>query len=305
MLDKYYYGIVTRISPEAPVPVNVVKRMKETLGGAANVAHNLARLGVSLSLLGYVGHDYHGKCLLHQMHAFGIATKNLVETDASTTTKLRVLGGHQQMMRIDFEDLHAYDAGAADMLLSRAENEIKTHAKNSAVILSDYGKGVCTSSVCQRAIKMAHAYGIPVIVDPKGADWKRYRLADFITPNVKELNEVQEEPVHNDDGEVERASRYAMAKFNIQGMLATRSEKGLSLIADQDALHIPTMAQDVYDVSGAGDTVIAVFAAAIASGMPPRDAAWLANLAAGIVVAHVGTYAVCREELLNAWKTIA
>lgn len=298
MLDKYFYGEVTRISPEAPVPVTRVLKVRETLGGAANVAHNLALLGCRTAIVGCIGSDYHGDSLLAQFQARGIAAGGLVTTEAPTTTKLRIIGGHQQMMRLDFEDSRPIAAAATAKLLRRVHKSIA--AGVGAVIISDYGKGLCTGEVCAAVIAAAHAAGAPVIIDPKGGDWSRYRGADYITPNLRELNEVQAAPAANEDGAVERAARYAMRKFRLKAVAATRSEHGLSLIRPRSAVHIPTKAQEVFDVSGAGDTVIAVFALALAGGLEPAAGAYLANLAAGVVVGKLGTYAVSREELLAA-----
>ena len=237
MLDKYYYGEVTRISPEAPVPITHVLSTKETLGGAANVAHNLALLGCQTSLAGFVGEAYHCQSL-------------------------------------------------------------------DALIISDYGKGACTQHDCQAIIRAAHAHGVPVIIDPKGTNWTKYEHADYITPNLKEINEVLLEPIRNKDEAVERAAHYVMRKYKIKNVIATRSEAGLSLVQDGKTTHIPTRAQEVFDVSGAGDTVIAVFAAGLAGGLSSAASAFLANLAASVVVAKLGTYAVSRPELLAALRAL-
>lgn len=298
MLDKYFYGEVTRISPEAPVPITRVVKTKETLGGAANVAHNLALLGCRTTVVGYIGGDYHGESLLARFKKRGIGVGGLVKTAAPTTTKLRVIGGHQQMMRLDFEEMSPAAAREEARLIHKAEKSLAAGAK--AIILSDYGKGTCTAAVCAAVITAAHAQGVPVVVDPKGGDWGRYRGADYITPNLRELNEVQRAPAANEDSAVESAARYALRRFHIKAMVATRSERGLSLIKPRSAVHIPTKAQEVFDVSGAGDTVIAVFALALAGGLAQADSAYLANVAAGVVVGKLGTYAVSREELLTA-----
>lgn len=298
MLDQYYYGEVTRISPEAPVPVTRVVRTKETMGGAANVAHNLALLGCHVTAAGYIGADFHAESLRALFRACGVETDALVPTDAPTTTKLRVIGGHQQMMRLDFEETGR--AGEADeaRLFACAEAALSNGA--GALVLSDYGKGVLTGALSARLIAAARARGVPVVVDPKGRDWARYRGADYITPNLKELSAVQPRPVPNEDGAVERAARDALARFGVGAMLATRSECGLSLVTAHTAAHIPAKAREVFDVSGAGDTVVAVLALALAGGLAPSDGAYLANLAAGVVVAKLGTYAVSRAELLAA-----
>ena len=300
MLDKYYYGEVTRISPEAPVPVTHVTDMKETLGGAANVAHNLALLGCATSIAGFVGDDFHCQSLLDKFTARGIEYKGLIHTDRPTTTKLRVIGGHQQMLRLDFEEADPVTGPFAERLRGYVEMKLGEHL--DAVIISDYGKGACTEETCQQIIRLCHDYHVPVIVDPKGTNWEKYAQVDYITPNLKELNAILPEPIKNRDGAVETAARYAMQRFQLQNMLATRSENGLSLVTDNEVTHIPTRAQEVFDVSGAGDTVIAVFAMGLAGGLRPAESAYLANLAASVVVAKLGTYAVSREELLAALK---
>lgn len=298
MLDKYYYGEVTRISPEAPVPVTRVTSTKETLGGAANVVHNLALLGCQVEVAGFVGNDLHCQTLREKFASRGIGTTALVYTPAPTTTKLRVIGGHQQMLRLDFEETEP----PAEQYRQELRQQIskKLAAGVDGVIISDYGKGVCTAETCAYIIVECAKQSIPVIVDPKGRDWERYSGADYVTPNLKEINEVLPQKIKNEDVAVEQAARSVLEKFGIGNMVVTRSEHGLSLINDDNVVHIPTKAQEVFDVSGAGDTVIAVFAMALAGGMEAAGAAYLANLAASVVVAKLGTYAVSKEELLAA-----
>lgn len=296
MLDKYYYGEVTRISPEAPVPITRVLETKETLGGAANVAHNLALLGCQTSVAGYVGDDYHCQSLLDKFTARGIDYKGIVHTDAPTTTKLRVIGGHQQMLRLDFEETAPVGEPYAVRLLNYIDQRLSEGL--DCVAISDYGKGACTEETCRRIIDSCHSHGVPVVVDPKGSNWVKYSDADYVTPNLKELNQVLTAPIKNKDEAVAKAANYVMRKFKIKNVVATRSECGLSLIQPENIVHIPTKSQEVFDVSGAGDTVIAVFALALAGGIKPVDGAYLANLAASVVVAKLGTYAVSRDELL-------
>ncbi len=300
MLDKYYYGEVTRISPEAPVPVTHVLSEKETLGGAANVAHNLALLGCETSIAGFIGDDYHGKTLLEKFADIGIDVEGLVKTGRPTTTKLRIIGGHQQMLRLDFEEASPVTGKDAALFLNFIDQKIKNGI--DCVILSDYGKGVCTEENCRHIIETFHAQAIPVIVDPKGTHWAKYENADYITPNLKEINEVLSDPISNEDDAVEEAAHEVMEKFHLKNIMVTRSEAGLSLVSDRGATHIPTRAQEVFDVSGAGDTVIAVFSLGIAGGIAPEDSAWLANLAASVVVAKLGTYAISQKELMSALK---
>ena len=296
MLDRYYYGEVTRISPEAPVPINHVTSTKDTLGGSANVAHNLALLGCRTSIAGFAGNDYHCQTLLDKFTARGIDYKGIIRREAPTTTKLRVIGGHQQMLRLDFEDTEPVGEHYAERLVDYVEQSLQNGL--DAVIISDYGKGACTEDVCMRIIDECHNMAVPVFVDPKGTEWGKYSGADYITPNFKELNAVLSKPIRNRDEYIEQAAREAMDRYNVKNVLATRSEYGMSLVQPEEGIvHIPTKAQEVFDVSGAGDTVISVFALGISGGLKPVEAAYLANLAASVVVAKLGTYAVSNQEL--------
>ena len=297
MLDKYYFGEVHRISPEAPVPITRVIKEKETLGGAGNVAHNLALLGCTTLLAGVVGRDEHRTGLLRLLDSKNICHEGLVIKQGPTTTKLRVIGGHQQMMRLDFEEVHPIEQEIEDKLKAYIKNVIEEQV--GCVIISDYNKGVCTPTLCQFIIECCTESNIPVIVDPKGSNWHKYMGASYITPNLKELNEAVHIEVPNHDEEIKRAAQSIRRKYHIKNIVITRSEKGLSLIGARRSAHIPTLAQEVFDVSGAGDTVIAVLGAALAGRLDPSDAAYLANMAAGVVVGKVGTYAISREELLT------
>ena len=298
MLDKYYYGEVNRISPEAPVPITHVMRTKETLGGAANVAHNLALLGCQTDIAGFVGDDFHCQSLLEKFTSRDISYRGLITTNRPTTTKVRIIGGHQQMMRLDFEEASPVENPYAERFLQYIESRLSESL--DCIVISDYGKGACTEASCQEIIKRAHAHGVPVVIDPKGSNWTKYAHADYITPNLKEINQVILEPIKNEDEAIERTAHYLMRKYKIKNVVATRSEHGLSLVQEGSTEHIPTRAQEVFDVSGAGDTVIAVFALALAGGLSPSVGAYMANLAASVVVAKLGTYAVSREELLAA-----
>ena len=297
MLDKYYFGEVTRISPEAPVPIAHVLEVKETLGGAANVVHNLALLGVQTSIIGQVGSDNHGEIFLEKLKALGVNYSGVIETAKPTTTKIRVISGHQQMIRLDFEDASTLDAATEKILLEKFFERLPAV---DAVIVSDYGKGVCTKKICREIIGACRAQKKFVVVDPKGDKWQKYFDANFITPNLKELNAVLEKKISNVDNQISEAAHKVIDEFNLSGLVVTRSAQGLSLIDGEKISHIKARAQEVFDVSGAGDTVIAVFAAALAGGLDSEAAAYLANVAAGVVVAKVGTYAVNREELLHA-----
>lgn len=300
MLDRYFSGEVERISPEAPVPINRVEKKKDTLGGAGNVAHNLARLGCQVALAGLIAPDHHGRLLQRKLRNLGIDAEGLLDGRDETTTKIRVLGGHQQMIRLDFEERAPIAAEVSGQLLTFAEKCMDESL--GAVIISDYGKGVCTEEVCQAIIEEAHRRGILVLVDPKGCDWSRYRGADYITPNVKETGEAVGHPLSNVDEALREATKSLMEKYDLRNVMTTRSEKGLSLFGSGEEITIPTVAQEVFDVSGAGDTVIAAFAAGLAGGLSHYEAAYMANVAAGVGVGKVGTYAVSREEIVERMR---
>ena len=302
MLDRYYFAEVSRISPEGPVPVALVKDCKNTLGGAANVAHNLARLGCRVSLCGLGGDDENRAILERKLSALDIDATGLLKTGRPTTTKVRVVGGHQQMLRLDFEETGAATRKQEKQLISAIRQKLDSGI--DAVILSDYAKGVCSPSLCRAIIQACRQANIPLVVDPKGANWKKYLGAYLVTPNVKELAEASRSPVVNDDFSIELLARTIRRRFAFGALMVTRSEKGLSLLADDSVTHIPTYAREVFDVSGAGDTVAAVMGAALAAGLKPSTAAHLANLAAGVVVAKLGTYAISAAELATALAEI-
>lgn len=296
MLDRYYFGEVKRISPEAPVPVNRVKRAKNRLGGAANVAHNLARLGCQVALAGVTGPDNDRDELVQLLEEVGADSSGLViSSHRPTTTKLRILGAGQQMVRLDFEE--------PGILSGQEENDLRRWfagaltAGLDGVIISDYAKGVCTPAFCQWVIGECHAHNVPILVDPKGMQWEKYQGADLITPNVKEMGEAVGIDLANESEAVVAAAQEARSLYTLGTVVVTRSEKGLSIIGQDAVTHVPTYAREVFDVSGAGDTVAAVLLAGVAGGLPVEAAAHLANLAAGVVVARTGTYAISHEEL--------
>ena len=297
MLDKYYFGEVNRISPEAPVPINRVTKIKETLGGAANVAHNLSLLGCHTSFIAQIGSENHGDTLIDKLISRGVDILGVMRTEKPTTTKIRIISGHQQMLRLDFEDGKEISDEDAEKLLLNISAQIKNV---DAVIISDYGKGICTEKICQTIIQKCREQNKIVTVDPKGDDWTKYSGANFITPNLKELNDILPKKISNDDSEIEKAARGVIEKFNLSGLVVTRSAKGLSVIDGGKISHIPAKTQEVFDVSGAGDTVISVFTLGLAGKIDAESAADLANTAAGVVVSKVGTYAVSRAELLNS-----
>lgn len=299
MLDRYYFGEVKRISPEAPVPVTRVTHEHATLGGAGNVANNLASLGCQVVLAGLAGNDEGRRRLDELLAAVGINGGGLVDDGRPTTVKLRVLGGHQQMLRLDFEDSRPV-GGKAETALKNFISQAVESGRIQAVVISDYAKGLCTARLCQHAVKVCASRGVPLVVDPKGLHWRKYAGTPYITPNLKELGEAAGTEAANDDRRVTALGEKVRKRYGIANLIVTRSEKGLSVLAGDRAEHISTTAQEVFDVSGAGDTVAAVLGAALAAGVGLGDAARLANLAAGIVVGKLGTYAVKRAELVTA-----
>ena len=298
MLDRYFYGDVTRISPEAPVPVNRVRRITSVLGGAANVAANLAHLNCKVFIGGVTGQDDNCKHLEKMFAAIGVDYSGLLKIEGrSTITKLRIIGATQQMLRLDFEE--AEDLEPAQTVRLNAWLATLLDEGLDGIILSDYAKGVCSEDFCQKVIKTANAYGVPILVDPKGAVWDKYSGCDFITPNLKEMSEAAGCIVPNEDRAVEKVADAARQQYGIKNVVVTRSEKGMSLVGKGRVIHEPAAAIDVFDVSGAGDTVAATLLVAIAGKLPLEEAINLANKAAGIVVSKVGTYPVHREELLK------
>lgn len=298
MLDRYFYGTATRISPEAPVPVNRVDKKKDTLGGAANVAHNLVQLGCQTYLAGAIGDDHHGRLLKRKMQKRNIHTDGLVVGREKTTTKIRILGGHQQMIRVDFEETEAISDKASRELESFIKKRVDDGVE--AIVLSDYGKGICTTALCQYTIRLAKQAGIPVFIDPKGNAWQKYSGASYITPNVKEAGIVMNRILNNkDDQNIADAAAFIRDTYQIDNVMITRSECGLSLFTSKENFAVPTVAQEVFDVSGAGDTVISVFAAGIGGGLAMFDAARMSNFAAGIEVEKLGTYAVSKKDILD------
>jgi rfaE bifunctional protein kinase chain/domain len=292
MLDRYWFGEVSRISPEAPVPVVKVERTEERPGGAANVARNCAALGAKVSLLSVVGADEAGQSLARLMAAEGIAASLHEDAALSTTIKLRVVGRQQQLLRIDFEANPAHEVLRAKL----AEFERQLPGCD-AVILSDYGKGGLAH--IGEMIRLARAAGKPVLADPKGEDYARYAGATLLTPNRAELRQVVGR--WQDENDLKARAGRLLCELGLDALLVTRSEEGMTLFRDEDgqtsALHEPAQAREVYDVSGAGDTVIASMAVMLASGTDLPAAMRLANRAAGIVVGKLGTAVVTLEEL--------
>jgi len=288
MLDRYWFGDVHRISPEAPVPVVRVTRAEERLGGAANVARNAAVLGARVALVGVVGDDEPGRRIAELAGEIGIDCHLACDSLLPTTIKLRVIGRQQQLLRIDFEQAPGEDT------LARKLASVRDLLRSAQVlVLSDYGKGGLAQ--IEGIVAKARELGTTVLVDPKGDDYSRYRGVTMLTPNRAELRQVVGTWRDEDDL---RARAHALRRsLEIRHLLLTRSEEGMTLFSDDGDLHVQAQAREVYDVSGAGDTVVAVIASMLAVGRPVADAVRLANRAGGIVVGKLGTAAVSPDEL--------
>jgi D-beta-D-heptose 7-phosphate kinase/D-beta-D-heptose 1-phosphate adenosyltransferase len=297
MLDRYLWGRVDRISPEAPVPVVKLERETQTAGGAANVARNLAALGLEVRVAGITGDDPGRGMLLRDLATIGVDTGGvLIAADRATTVKTRVVGNHQQMMRIDAE--RAVELAADDeRRLLTVVGALLDGAH--ALVLSDYAKGVLTPALCRGLILAARKARMPVLVDPKGSDFARYAEATLITPNRLELAQATGTPANDLEGLLD-AAESLRERLDLDLLVLTLSEQGMALIGPASVRQIPALAREVFDVSGAGDTVIATFAAGLAARLDPIDTAHLANLAAGLVVGKVGTATVSTKELLAA-----
>ncbi|MBF4435511.1 bifunctional D-glycero-beta-D-manno-heptose-7-phosphate kinase/D-glycero-beta-D-manno-heptose 1-phosphate adenylyltransferase HldE [Vibrio anguillarum] len=292
MLDRYWYGPTGRISPEAPVPVVKVENSEERPGGAANVAMNIASLGGHAHIVGLTGVDEPAKVLTETLTALKVSCDFVALPNYPTITKLRVLSRGQQLIRLDFED--KFENTDPELILSRMELALP---KVKAVILSDYAKGALEH--VQQLIQKARAANVPVFIDPKGADFERYRGATLLTPNMSEFEQVVGK-VKTEQELVEKGFAL-IEQFDLGALLVTRSEHGMTLLQrNQKPFHLPTLAKEVYDVTGAGDTVISVLAASVAAGKPLDEACALANAAAGVVVGKLGTSTVSTIELAEA-----
>lgn len=295
MLDRYWFGDVSRISPEAPVPVLKVSRVEERPGGAANVARNIAELGAHCTLLSVVGADEAGDCLQRLLNVQGRVDALLHRDESfSTIVKLRAIARQQQLLRIDFETPPSHEVLQAKLADFRSKLP-----DCDVVLLSDYGKGGLTHIA--EMIRLARAAGKPVLVDPKGDEYERYRGATLLTPNRSEFREVAGN--WKSEAELNEKAQKLRAGLGLDALLVTRSEEGMSLFREQGVLHEPTQAREVFDVSGAGDTVIATLAVMLASGADMVEAVRIANRAAGLVVAKLGTAVVSREEILQDMKS--
>jgi len=288
MLDRYWHGAVERISPEAPVPVVKVSREEERIGAAANVAFNVVTLGAQASFLGVIGDDEPGRRLEHLLQATGIETHLKRDPGLNTTVKLRVIGRQQQLLRMDFENEPDHEA-----LALQNETFGQLAPQHAAILFSDYGKGGLAH--IPHMIQMARRLGRPVLVDPKGSDYARYAGATVITPNRAELQQVV--GAWRDEADLRQRAQRLREQLRLDAVLVTLGEDGMTLFDAQGDQHVHAQAREVFDVTGAGDTVIATLAAMVAAGLPLREAMPLANKAGGIVVGKFGTATVSYEEL--------
>lgn len=291
MLDRYWFGEVERISPEAPVPVVHVRATEERLGGAANVARNVVAVGAQARLLTVVGDDDAGRSIGRLLAASDITGHLHTDRRLATTVKVRVIGRQQQIVRVDFET-----APEAEILAAHLDEYTRLLPECEVVLLSDYGKGGLAHIV--RMIELARAAGRPVLVDPKGDDYSRYAGATLVTPNRAEMREVVGRWASEAD--LEQRVQALRSRLGLQAILLTRSEEGMTLYTDGPSWSVPAQAREVFDVSGAGDTVIAVMAVMMAAGRPLHEAVRVANRAGGIVVGKLGTATVTYDELFAA-----
>ncbi len=304
MLDEYISTHVSRISPEAPVPVAIIRDRWNVPGGAANVARNLAKLGCDVTLVGLKGADKGGEELSRLLMQEGIRDRLLTVENRPTIRKTRVIAQGQQLLRLDEERRTDLSPQTLAALLAATDDSF---ADAGAVVLSDYDKGIFQSladgtSLCPLIISRGKANAVPVLVDPKISSWERYAGASCITPNTLEFKQVAG-LTEDTDISLEQAARRLMEEFQLQRILVTRSEKGMLLMeTDDQPVHIPAKAREVADVSGAGDTVIAVLAACVGKGISWHEAAEIANTAAGIVVGKAGTSPIALEELQQALR---
>lgn len=294
MLDIYYYGKVSRLSPEAPVPIVKVDHTTYTPGGAANVAVNISDAGASPFLLGYAGNDDNRKKLEKLANDKKI-NFNFISVKNPTITKARIIGERQQIVRMDFEDAMENNREAENLLKKAFQEQVEK--KCDAVILSDYGKGICSEEFCQFVIKICNEKDIPTVVDPKGTSWEKYSGSYIVTPNFSEFKAMVGKEISNSDEDMEKHVAGIAKKYNLQKLLVTRSEKGMSCFDGKSIIHMPTKAKEVFDVSGAGDTVVAILSVCLGAKFNLEESLLVANKAAGIVVGKLGTASATVEEI--------
>jgi rfaE bifunctional protein kinase chain/domain len=293
MLDRFIFGNVLRISPEAPVPVVRSIEEKYSLGGCGNVLRNLINLGVKASIISFVGKDQAGGKIKHHLKKKGISTKHIIQSESNQTTeKMRIVAEGQQVVRVDWDTKNLTDQNLNKVL----KQFFKKITSVDGVIISDYNKGICTELVIKDIISKAKELQISVFVDPKGKKWNKYYGASIITPNLKEAEEALGRVLITDE-DVETAGKEICENLNLDGCLITRGPNGMSYIGQDVRFHVSSEAKEIYDVSGAGDTVIASFAAGTLVGFDSETVTRFANKAAGIVVGHIGTSAITISEL--------
>ncbi len=300
MLDIYYTGDVSRISPEAPVPVVKISDTTNRLGGACNVANNLSHIGSNVRLLGLASDDSYGKILKKMLDDIKVSYQlyNFLE---NTTSKLRVIGSRQQIARLDFEDDTVLDKPSIDEITKDIKKDL---ALNDVIIISDYGKGFCTDEICASIISEAKKISKPVIIDPKGSDWTKYTGATVVTPNVKELGVVANISIKNTDEDVLKYGRIIKDKYDIEYLIVTRSDQGITVITSDYVKTFKAESKEVFDVSGAGDTVVSILAVSFALNYDIAETIELANRAAGIVVGKAHTVPVTIDELKESYNLV-
>jgi len=292
MLDRYIWGDVPRISPEAPVPVVEVRKSTSTLGGAGNVSHNLASLGAAPLLVGVVGDDDAGAWIKRRL---GESRGVFVDAARPTTVKMRIIAHHQQVVRVDQEKKKPVSPAVEAKIVRFIEKE-----KYEGIVISDYNKGIVTKTLMERVLPFAQTKNIPVFVDPKVENFAYYNPVTFVAPNHHEAERIVHHPCHS-DADIERAGREIMERAGSRYLIIKRGEQGMTVFEKgRTPMHIPTIAREVFDVTGAGDTVIATAALALLAGATVREAALMANAAAGVVVGKIGTAVCTPEELLKA-----
>ena len=298
MLDRFIFGNVYRISPEAPVPVVRSVKEKYSLGGCGNVLRNLMNLGAQASIIGFVGKDQAGEKIKQHLKKKGIPTKHIIQSESNRTTeKMRIVAEGQQLVRVDWDS-----STLTDQNLNQIRKQVLQKTEDvDGVIVSDYNKGVCTEMVVNEIISKSKKLKIPIFIDPKGKKWSKYHGASVITPNLREAKEALGRDLKN-DADVEEAGIDICNNLSLNACLITRGPNGMSYISKDFKLHVRSEAKEIYDVSGAGDTVIASFASGIVAGFDPEAVTRFANKAAGIVVGHVGTTAIKVSELMEKGK---
>ena len=295
MLDRFIFGTVDRISPEAPVPIVKLKKEEQMLGGCGNVIRNLDNLGIKSLLCSIVGQDLTGDILINQLKEKGIPISNILRLESiRTTEKMRIVADGQQVARVDW-DMNDLTTDFSDNL---TEYIVEQFQYIDGIIVSDYAKGVCSEMLLKKIIKNSNKNNTPIFIDPKGADWAKYQYATLITPNIKEAEAVLGKKLEKDE-DFELAGAKICSAYDIEACLITRGGDGMSFFSKNNSFHLKSNAKEIFDVSGAGDTVISAMAAGLTINLSYKEAAEFSNQAAGIVVGHIGTTAITKKELLN------